>query len=382
MIAVELPPPIWVDTATGLAQLATDLAAQPLIAVDTESNSLHAYREQVCLIQFSTPSADYVLDPLALSDLSPLAPIFADPHIEKIFHAAEYDLICLKRDFGWDVRSLFDTMVAVRALGWPQNGLASVLETQFGVALNKRHQRADWAARPLVPDQIAYARLDTHYLIPLREKLIEALHATDYLTEAREEFERLCHVNGRTAHPPFDPQNFWYISGARDLAPHEAATLRELYIYRERTAQRLNRPPFKVMAEATLVEIAKAQPQTPNDLKPITGMTERQISRHGQQLIQAVSRGHTASPPRPLRLEHEDEAVLERYDALRRWRKQRAQERKVESDVIVPREVLLNLARRAPQTAADLDHIAGFGPARRAKYGEEILKLLKPKSPE
>ena len=277
MTAVELPPPIWVDTATGLAQLATDLAAQPLIAVDTESNSLHAYREQVCLIQFSTPSADYVLDPLALSDLSPLAPIFADPHIEKIFHAAEYDLICLKRDFGWEVRSLFDTMVAVRALGWPQNGLASVLETQFGVALNKRHQRADWAARPLLPDQIAYARLDTHYLIPLREKLIEALHATDYLTEAREEFERLCHVNGRTAHPPFDPQNFWHISGARDLAPREAATLRELYIYRERTAQRLNRPSFKVMAEATLVEIAKAQPQTPNDLKPIAGMTERQI---------------------------------------------------------------------------------------------------------
>jgi ribonuclease D len=379
MTEVELPPPIWVDTASGLTQLAADLAAQTVIAVDTESNSLHAYREQVCLIQFSTALTDYVLDPLALADLAPLAPIFANPNIEKVFHAAEYDLICLKRDFGWEVRSLFDTMVAVRTLGWPQTGLASVLETQFGVKLNKRHQRADWAARPLLPDQLAYARLDTHYLIPLREKLLDALNTASYLSEAREEFDRLCHVNGRAAHPPFDPQNFWYISGARDLPAREAAILRELYIYREHVAQRLNRPPFKVMAEGTLMEIARAQPKTLKDLTPITGMTERQINRHGHQLLQAVAHGQAATPPRPLRLEHEDDAVLERYEALRRWRKLRAQERGVESDVIVPRDVLLDLARRAPQTSADLEQIASFGPARRAKYGEEILKLLKPK---
>jgi ribonuclease D len=217
-------------------------------------------------------------------------------------------------------------------------------------------------------------------LIPLREKLIETLTLASYLTEAREEFDRLCQVNGRAAHPQFDPQNFWYISGARDLPAREAAILRELYIYREHTAQRLNRPPFKVMAEATLVEIAKAQPQTPNDLKPIAGMTERQIGRHGHQLIQAVSRGHKASAPRPLRLEHEDDAVLERYEALRRWRKQRAQARGVESDVIIPRDVLLDLARRAPQTAADLEYILGLGPTRRTKYGDEIIRLLNPQT--
>jgi len=379
MTDAELPPPVWVDTAQGLEDLVSALAAQLVIAVDTESNSLHAYRERVCLIQFSTVDTDYVLDPLALDDLSPLGPIFANPAIEKVFHAAEYDLICLRRDFGWQIKSMFDTMVAVRTLGWPQNGLASALDTQFGVKLNKRHQRADWAARPLTEDQLAYARMDTHYLIPLREKLVEALEAANYLQEAREEFERLCQPNGRTTAVVFDPQNFWYISGARDLNGTEAAILRELYTYREQTAERIDRPPFKVIAEATLLEIAKTQPKILEDLTSITGMTERQIARHGHALLQAVARGQKAPAPRPLRVEHEDDAVLDRYETLRRWRKARAQERGVESDVIVPRDVLMDIARRAPQTTTDLDAVLGLGPTRREKYGEEIVKLMKPK---
>ena len=388
----SLPPPVWVDTPAGLAALVADLSIQPAIAVDTESNSLHAYREQVCLIQFSTPQIDYLLDPLAISDtartpplaghtrsgagLQSLAPIFADPNIEKVFHAAEYDLICLSRDFGWQVRSLFDTMVAVRTLGWPSHGLAAVLESQFGVKLNKRHQRANWAARPLTPDQLAYARLDTHYLIPLRQKLADALHAAGYWNEAGEEFERLTYVNGRAAPPGFDPQNFWYVTGARDLSPREAAILRELYLYREHTAQRLNRPPFKVMSEATLLELAQSQPKALDDLKTISGMSAYQINRHGLQVLHAITRGQTASPPRPPRADHEDDDVLERYEALRRWRKGRAQERGVESDVIVPRDVLLEIARRAPGSPAELESIRGFGPSRRAKYGEEIIQLL------
>lgn len=379
MSDAEMPPPVWVDTAQGLEDLAAELAAQPVIAVDTESNSLHAYRERVCLIQFSTPTTDYVLDPLALDDLSPLGPIFANPAIVKVFHAAEYDLICLRRDFGWQMRNLFDTMVAVRTLGWPQNGLAATLESQFEVKLNKRHQRADWAERPLTADQLAYARMDTHYLIPLREKLIVALEAVNYLAEAHEEFERLANANGRNTNPVFDPQNFWHIGGARDLTGTQAAILRELYIYREQTAERIDRPPFKVISDATLLEIAKLQPTTAEDLVPVSGMTERQIGRHGHALLQAVARGQKAAVPRPLRVEHEDDAVLDRYETLRKWRKARAQERGVESDVIVPKDVLMDIARRAPQTLQDLNAVLGLGPTRREKYGEEIVKLMRPK---
>ena len=104
-----------------------DLSVQPRVSVDTESNSLHAYREQVCLVQFSTPTTDYILDPFVFSDLSALGPLFNNPSQEKIFHAAEYDLICLTRDFGFEFANLFDTMYAARVLGYPLVGLDNML---------------------------------------------------------------------------------------------------------------------------------------------------------------------------------------------------------------------------------------------------------------
>ena len=127
MTNLILPPPVWVDTPDTFHRMLGDLTAQPRLAVDTESNSLHAYREQVCLIQFTTPSKDYVIDPLALPDMGALGPIFSNPNIEKIFHASEYDLICLRRDFNFQFVNLFDTMHAARVLGYPYVGLDNLL---------------------------------------------------------------------------------------------------------------------------------------------------------------------------------------------------------------------------------------------------------------
>ncbi|PIX46945.1 MAG: hypothetical protein COZ54_02550, partial [Anaerolineae bacterium CG_4_8_14_3_um_filter_59_70] len=161
MPSSKLQPPVWISTPVALQKLAGELTRQPRLAVDTESNSLHAYREQVCLIQFSTHETDYLLDPLKLNDLSPLAPIFANPKIEKTFHAAEYDIITLKRDFGFSFANIFDTMQAARILGYKQVGLDSILAERFGVVVNKRYQKADWGRRPLSRDELNYARFDT-----------------------------------------------------------------------------------------------------------------------------------------------------------------------------------------------------------------------------
>ena len=136
------------------------LLNQPIVSVDTESNSLFAYREQVCLIQFSIPGHDYLVDPLALKNIRALGRVFANPHIEKIFHAAEYDLLTLQRDFGFEFRNLFDTMVAARILGRSRVGLGSLLEDEFGIHLQKKFQRANWGRRPLPPEMVRYASKD------------------------------------------------------------------------------------------------------------------------------------------------------------------------------------------------------------------------------
>ncbi len=126
MSSKSLPKPVMITRRQALMKMANRLANEPILAVDTESNSLHAYQEQVCLIQFSTPQDDFLVDPLALDDLSPLEPLFADQQIEKIFHAAEYDLITLKRDFKFGFENLFDTMLAARILGWEEVRLVSI----------------------------------------------------------------------------------------------------------------------------------------------------------------------------------------------------------------------------------------------------------------
>ena len=99
-------PAKWIADQSALDSIIPALSAGPHLAVDTESNSLFAYKEQVCLIQFSTAETDYLIDAIAGLDLSRLNPIFKDPSVEKVFHAAEYDVICLKRDYGFEFNNL------------------------------------------------------------------------------------------------------------------------------------------------------------------------------------------------------------------------------------------------------------------------------------
>ena len=372
---MSLPPPVLVADQAALDRLVGALAAWPVVAVDTESNSLHAYRERVCLIQFSTPDADYIVDPIRLPALDALRPFFANPDQQKVFHAAEYDLICLRRDYGYEFTNIFDTMSAARTLGWPQVGLASILDSHFGVTLNKKYQRADWKRRPLAPEQLDYARLDTHYLVALRDKQLEALTDAGRWAEAHEEFERLARLRG-DSDVPAPGSAFWRVKGARDLTPAQAAVLQALYAYREQQAERLDRPPFKVMGEATLMELARRVPHRAEDLHAVPGMTPDQIQRHASVVLLAIQQGLNAPPQRAPQAEREPDEVQDRYDRLHTWRKNRARARGVESDVILPRTALWDLARRPPRTHGELAHIADFGPWRRETYGDEILALL------
>jgi ribonuclease D len=375
MSAPALPAPIVVADQDSLARLVEALAACPVAAVDTESNSLHAYRERVCLIQFSTPDADYIVDPIKLADLQPLGPFFANPAQQKVFHAAEYDLVCLKRDYRFEIANIFDTMSAARTLGWPAVGLAAILDLHFGVTMNKKFQRADWKRRPLTPEQLDYARLDTHYLVALRDRQLQALTEAGRWDEAHEEFERLSGLRGE---PDTSDRMlaFWRVKGARELTPAQAAVLQALFIYREQRAEKLDRPPFKVMGEATLLELARKAPTRTEDLLGVTGMTPEQIHHQGHGLLQAIGEGLRARGQFMPQADRESDDVRDRYDRLHTWRKDRARARGVESDVILPRTALWDLARRPPRTRDELAQITDFGPWRRETYGEEILALL------
>lgn len=377
----------FIANDTDLQQLVDALQGIPHLAVDTESNSLYAYYEQVCLIQLSINSKnngdlsyikDYIIDPFTIDDMRPLGKLMASPDTEVIFHGAEYDIMSLKRDFEFDFVNIFDTHLAARTLGKPKVGLSNLLADYFGVEVDKQYQQANWGKRPLPDEQLHYAQMDTHYLLNLRHQLCAELEDQGYMDEVNETLDYLTDL------PPieknFDEDGFWRIKDTRHLNNTELAILRELYLWREDTAARMNRPPFKVLQNKTLVRLAQDQPDHIRQLELLKGFPKHQAKRFGPQIFAAIERGKKAGPPRHRRSASTiPQAVLARYEKLRNWRKQKASERGVESDIIISKHILLDVAHQHPRTLEELGQVNGIGTYRLQKYGQDILKLLSKK---
>lgn len=368
-----LPPPIWVNTKQSLLMMVDELSTQSRVAVDTESNSLHAYREQVCLLQFSSQLNDYLVDPLVLVDLSALAPLFSNPKIEKIFHAAEYDLICLRRDFDFHFANLFDTMQAARVLGYPAVGLDRLLGDKFEIKMDKRHQKADWATRPLTEEQIHYARLDTHYLFNLRDSLEKELVEVGRLQFALEDFARACFVDHSRSRS--NGESWERFSGRKDLSLRELTIMMFLCKWRDHEAERLNRPPYKVVVDDVCIALAKNPPMDKVDLSG-AGLSEKQIRLWGDAILSAVREGEAAPLVSRKQAEVKKDAVLRRLEKLKAWRKKIGLEMKVESDIILPKPYLMQLSENPPKTLEDLSALMKDTPSRVEKFGAQIFKLV------
>lgn len=369
-----MPVPILTTTAE-VADLAAELARETAIAVDLEADSMHSYREKVCLLQFSTPQLTVLLDPLAGADLAALAPVLADPGIRKIFHAADYDLRCLHRDFGFTVRGLFDTMIACQFLGEERVGLADVLGKHYGVTLDKQYQRADWSLRPLSAEMVRYAAEDTRHLHRLAAQLEERLREMGRLSWVAEEFSLLEQVRFGEADGPF----FLRAKGASALGRRQLAVLEALLQWRNGEAQRRDCPPFKVLGNASLIELAKNAPKSLQGLVGIEGISPRLVDRYGKQLLQAVEAG-LALPeselpvfPRGERREKDPEAER-RFKQLREWRQQQAEMLKMEPGVLINNATLEEIARRRPAAVSALAEVPGMKNWQREAFGASLLQ--------
>ncbi|MCB9454050.1 MAG: HRDC domain-containing protein [Anaerolineaceae bacterium] len=378
MIKWPFPRAAYIDHDKTFRPLMEKLAQEPLLAIDTESNSLYAYRSRVCLIQISTRKTDYILDPLRIADLSPFGVLLANPRIEKIFHAAEYDLVGLKRDYGFELHNLFDTMVAARICGIKGVGLGAMLTNYVSssIPLDKSHQRDDWGQRPLSESSLLYAQMDTHYLPALRDRLHVELKRRGHLAEALELFEETSTVP--LINPEVDPEGYWKIGIPRSLNRRQMAILRRLYLLREELAEELDTPPFKVMNDSVLVAITEANLSSLRDLYYVRGLSDSQVARYGEDIMAAVEAGKEDKAPRPPKpTPPSDPALVERYTTLLDWRKHHARQRGVESDIVISKGALWAIAGRYPHTLHELEGIPGLGPWRLETYGVSLLDALK-----
>jgi ribonuclease D len=373
----------WIDTVEGVRSLAAAIEKAPVVGIDTESDSFHRYQEQVCLVQMTTADHDYLLDTIAVRELSALAKPLADPGRESIFNGADYDIVCLKRDFGIHFGKIFDTALGAQLLGYPATGLSALLERHFGVKVSKQYQRDEWFRRPLKPEQIDYALNDVRYLLPLRERIRDELVAAKRLEWAEEEFALL--IGREWTRESFRPEDFWRIRGSRDLTRRDQAILRELAIMRNERARSVNRPPFKVISDHALKELARAKPKSARGLRKIRGVSDLMIRRFGEEILAAIRRGTEVAEkalPVPPRGERKpgDPAVNRRLEALKAWRKEEAARHRLDPGVLAPLSTLRAIARKGPRTLKDLQGIPELTRWRIREFGEAWLQLLGGKS--
>jgi ribonuclease D len=367
----------WIDRTDALENALSDLGKGPL-AIDTEADSLHHYPEKVCLIQLSFGARDYLVDPLAKVSLEPLAERLRDGSIVKILHGADYDLRMLHRGFGVTFTGLFDTMIAARIIGETRFGLAALLEQFFDVPMDKKFQRADWSLRPLTPEMARYAAMDTHYLIPLYDKLVARLEELGRRGWAAEEFERLEQI--RTAPRARAEEGFQRVKGAGKLDRRKLAVLRELWMLREAHARRLDRPPFRVLHDERLIELGQRLPDQIADLERLDKLPRpwRQ-GRRADELLAAIRAGLAVkSEDWPARAKggrnrSAQKTPDERLVAIREHRDKVAEELGLEPSLLGPRAVLEQISERLQ---------SGKDPAATPELRRWQWKLLAPATAE
>lgn len=327
-----------------LARACAELAREKVVAFDLESdNNLHHYGARICLLQFATTQHNFLVDTLAGLDLTPLKAVMEDENIEIVMHDTDFDMRSLDGEFGWRPKNLFDTLIAARFAGHKRFGIAALIEHYFGVAVQKKFQRADWSRRPLSPEMLQYAAGDVHYLLPLRDKLIAELTDLGRLSWAQEEFAR-CE---RRRFEPDERPGFMRVKGAIALGGRALALLDELVTAREELARKLDLPPFKLMGDGVLVKIAQHPPRDAAGFARMKGMHPHCRGEGARVLFDAVLRGKKRKPlawprkPHGGRRLHTSRELL---TELKTWRTSVAEREGLDPDLILPLHALKRLA--------------------------------------
>ncbi len=367
---------VWVDTPEGLQRAVEELSRHPSIAVDAEMDSYFVYHTKLCLVQLSAGETDYLVDSLALKDLSSLNAVTMDPRIRKVVHAGENDVPYF-RGHGVTFSNLFDTHLAAKLMDLESKSLAGLVEQFFGVAMSKDHQRSDWRLRPLPQEQIAYAREDTRYLNELADRLQSQIEEQGLQVEAEQAFAELESFQVRKK--DWDPDGWARIKGARELTGVQRTALAALYGWRDRLASREDIALFRVVGNGLLVALARKRFERPSELK--AWAKSPWLCEHSMELVELLRQAREKGPiPFPEQrnrrhggLDREDEELFAR---LRDWRNEESRRKGLPPERIFSNRQLKEIARQRPGDSASLGGVQGVEPWRAAEYAATILSIV------
>ncbi len=372
-----------IDHPDQLSLVADALGAAPWVALDSESNSMFVYREQVCLLQINAGGSFFVVDPLALgvvagqtpsTVLAPLRPGLERSDRPLYLHGGEYDVACLRRDFDIALGGVWDTQQAASLLGWPKTGYGSIVEALCGVVLGKAWATYDWATRPLDPAALAYAVDDVVYL----PKIAETLRAAVVATDIEDEVSQAHRVVAASAWSGgFDPEALWRMREVDALDPAGLRVLARLCAWRDEAASMENLPPGRMVNNEVLLLIARHRPRSLVELKKAR-LKSFVAAHHGASLLAAIAAAeHDEAPVRPAP-PSTTTAILAREQRLKAWRRTEAERRSKIEERVVPLQLVLparSLDHLKIHGAGDLATVPQLGLRRSERYGEVLRDL-------
>jgi ribonuclease D len=371
----------YIRTEEGVERVAAALRSAPLFAADTEAAGYHRYHDRICLLQLSTRVETFIIDTLAVDHLGALAPLFAALDHEVVLHDADYDLRLLARDYDLRIGGLFDTKLSAQLLGEPAFGLGALVEKYLGTRLDKKHQRADWAQRPLPPEMLAYAAEDTRHLPELRDHLKEALERAGRMHWAAEEFELREHTRWETG--AVNGEGYLRIKNTRDLTPRQMAALRELHEWREELARRRDVATFRVVSNEILIAVARSLPRDARGVATTQGVPAAIGDRYGDELAAAVQRALSLSEEELPRRERAprrpppDADLEERVERLKRARDAAAESLGLDRGFLMPRQQLEAIARMRPRSDDELMQVPDMRRWQVEALGAALLRVLR-----
>jgi len=342
--------PRVIVSAPALEHLLDRVRAAPWVALDTEANSRHCYRERLCLVQLTWDEGDALVDPLAGLDLAPLFETLRAKPL--LLHGADFDLRLLRRSVSFVPERVIDTDLAARLAGHKETSLSALAASFLGVHLEKSQQAADWARRPLTDRLLAYAEADTRHLKTLWQRLeaeLDTLGRLDWHAQSCAELIRKSAIDREP-----DPERDWRVRGSSSLKPAALAALRELWHWREQEAEAVDRPPVHVLTNESLVRLAE---ETATRAAPALPPALRGPRR--ERALEAVRRARELLPerhPGPLVFERSPmpPEVQQRFDRLKGARDAQAGRLAIEPTLIASRAALESLARDGDAARARL----------------------------
>ena len=279
----------YLTTADAIADAAAHFAILPRIGIDLEFDDMrHRYGRHLALIQVFDGQEAYLIDPLPLTDmatgLEPLFAVLRDPAVAKVFHSCKSDILLLDEVFAVNCRNIVDTSLQFTLLAAEDNNisLGRLIQAELGFEVDKGEQKSNWLKRPLTDAQQEYAANDVLYLFELTDRLsarLAELGRSEWATQENHALEAVRY--GRD-----DPRPWSRNAAKYKISSQEMPIFRELYMLRDTVARQLDRPPYHVISNDRLVELARQPIETVNQLRGANGLhPELKRSPYAEQLL-------------------------------------------------------------------------------------------------